>query len=96
MEISAADPEVQEMLNDILEHNLAKKKRKELSEESFKEWVYNTVRTIFANLGYILQSFEEFWRDVGTNIQEGWQMGREHARKEAEIRRKRRQIGRYR
>lgn len=48
MEISATDPEVQEMLNDILEHELAKKKREELSEESFKEWVYNALRIIFA------------------------------------------------
>ena len=91
MEISATDPEVREMLNDILEHDLAKRKREELSENSFKEWVYNALRSIFANLGYKLQSFEEFWKDVGISIQEGWQDGREYARKEAELRRKMRQ-----
>lgn len=91
MEISATDPEVQEMLNDILEHDLAKKKREELSEISFKEWVYNALRSVFASLGYKLQSFEEFWKDVGISIQEGWQDGREHARKEAELKRKKRQ-----
>lgn len=90
MEIRATDPEVQEMLNDILEHDLARKKREELSEESFREWVYNALRTIFANLGYTLQSFEEFWKDVGMSIREGWQDGREYARKEAELKRKKR------
>lgn len=91
MEISAADPEVQDMLNDLLEHELAKKKRNELSDESFKEWVYNAVRTLLANLGYTLQSFEEFWIDIGISIKEGWQDGRNQARKEAELRRKKRQ-----
>lgn len=91
MEISATDPEVQEMLNDILEHELAKKKREELSENSFKEWVYNALRSIFASLGYKLQSFEEFWKDVRISIQEGWQDGRKYARKEAELKRKKRQ-----
>lgn len=88
MEISATDPEVREMINDILEHDLAKKKREELSENSFKEWVYNTIQSIFANLGYTLQSFEEFWKDVGISIQEGWKDGREYARREAELKRK--------
>ncbi len=91
MEISATDPEVQEMLKDILEHENAKKKREELSDESFKEWIYDALRIIFANFGYKLQSFEEFWKDVTISIHEGWRDGREHARKEAELRRKIRQ-----
>ena len=91
MEISVADPEVQEMLNDILEHDLAKKKCEELSENSFKEWVYDVLRTVFASLGYKLQSFEECWKDAGLSIREGWQDGRAYARKEAELRRKQRQ-----
>lgn len=91
MEISAEDPEVQEMLNDILAHDLAKRKREELSDESFKEWVYNAIRTLFAKLGYTLHSFEDFWKEIGTGIKEGWQDGRNQARKEAELRRKKRQ-----
>lgn len=91
MEISAEDPEVQEMLNDILEHDLAKRKREELSDDSFKEWVYNAIRTLVAKLGYTLQNFEEFWKEIGTGIKEGWQDGRNQARKEAELRRKKRQ-----
>lgn len=91
MEISAENPEVQEMLNDILEHDLAKRKREELSDDSFKEWVYNAIRTLVAKLGYTLQNFEEFWKDIGTGIKEGWQDGRNQARKEAELRRKKRQ-----
>lgn len=88
MEISAENPEVREMLNDILEHELAKKKREELSDESFKEWVYNALRTLVAKLGYTLQNFEEFWKDIGTSIKEGWLDGRDQARKEAELKRK--------
>ena len=83
MEISAENPEVQEMLNDILEHDLAKRKREELSDDSFKEWVYNAIRTLVAKLGYTLQNFEEFWKDIGTGIKEGWLDGRNLARKEA-------------
>ncbi len=89
--ISATRDEVRDALNDLLEHDMAIQKRRELSEQSFKEWAYCTIRTIFAELGYRLQSFEEFWQDIGICISKGWQEGREQARKEAKLRREMRE-----
>ncbi len=89
--ISATRDEVRDALNDLLEHDMAKQRRQELSEQSFREWVYSTLRALFANLGYQLQSFEEFWQDIGINISEGWKEGRKQARREAELRRKMRE-----
>jgi hypothetical protein len=86
--LAASSPEVQAMFQDILEHDMAKRKREELSEASFKEWVYDAVRIIFAKLGYQLQSFSEFWTDVGISISEGFRDGREQARREAALKRK--------
>lgn len=89
--ISATSEEVQDVINDILERDITVQRRRELSDESFKEWLYNTVRTIFAKLGYQLQSFEDFWVDIGINIVTGWNEGREQARKENELKRKMRE-----
>lgn len=94
MEISATiieNEELQEMINDLLEHDIAKRKREELSTESFKEWIYDVIKNIFAQLGYKLQSMEEFWKDIKLSVTEGWEDGREQARREAELRRKKRQ-----
>lgn len=89
--ISATSEEVRDVMNDILEHDIAMQRRRELSEESFKEWLYNTVRAIFAKLGYQLQNFEDFWVDIGISIKEGWSDGREQAKRENELKRKMRE-----
>ena len=89
--ISAASEEVQDVMNDILERDITMQRRHELSDESFKEWLYNTVRRIFAKLGYQLQNFEDFWVDIGISITTGWNEGREQARKENELKRKMRE-----
>lgn len=86
--VSPTKDELQKAINDILAQDIAKQKRQELSYQSFQEWLYSIVRVVFAKLGYELQSFEEFWRDIGINISQGWKDGREHARNEAEIKRK--------
>lgn len=86
--IAATSDEVRELMNDILEHDVARQRRQELSEESFKEWLYDTMRRIVAKLGYTLQKFEDFWEDLGINISNGWHEGREQARKEDELKRK--------
>lgn len=87
-DISASHEDVRAVMDDLLERDIAQQKRKELSDESFKEWVYNTLYLIFAKLGYRLQAFEDFWRDIGISISSGWRAGREQARAEAEVRRK--------
>lgn len=88
VEISASSDEVQAAMNDLLERDIARQRRKEMADASFREWIYDILRSVFAKLGYKLQSFEEFWQDVGINISAGWNEGREQARKEAELRRK--------
>lgn len=80
--------EYEEVLNDLLESDIAKNKREKLSESSFREWVYQILRSLFAKLGYTIASFEEFWVDVGLSITRGWKDGVEKAHREAEIKRK--------
>jgi len=87
-EISASSEEVRAAMENLLKNEVAQQKRYQLSEASFKEWVYNTLYRVFENMGYYLQSFEEFWRDIGISIKSGWKAGRSQARAEAEIRRK--------
>lgn len=89
--ISATSEEVQDVLNDILEHDITMQRRRELSDASFKEWLYDTVRTILAKLGYQVQNFEDFWVDLGISISTGWNEGREQARRENELKRKMRE-----
>lgn len=91
VDVSASSDEVRAALDDLLQRENAIEKRKILSEASFKEWIYNTLYHIFAQMGYRLQSFEEFWRDVGVSVSSGWADGRKQAKEEAEIRRKRRE-----
>ena len=96
MEISSyktiEDPEVQDMIQDIMEHDTARKKRQEMTESSFKEFLYNALRMMSAKLGYKLQNFAEFWKDVGISIVDGFRDGRTQARHEAELRRKKREM----
>jgi len=80
--------DMQSVLNDLLEMEQAKKNRAVMSEDSFKEWVYKILKVFFANLGYEIQTFIEFWKDVGISISSGFADGREQARHEAELRRR--------
>ena len=83
--------ELQDALDMLLEMDAAKERRQSLSEQSFKEWVYGILRTVFAKLGYTLVSFQEFWNDVTISIKSGWEEGVELARREAELNRKKRE-----
>ena len=83
--------ELQMVLDALLEREIAQRKREELSEQSFKEWVYNFLYDVFARMGYAIVSFEEFWTDVSLSIKSGWEEGVEIARKEAELKRKKRE-----
>ncbi|MBR5948976.1 MAG: hypothetical protein IKZ82_10105 [Clostridia bacterium] len=84
----ASDDEIKRVFDEMMATQAAKSKRIELSEKSFKEWLYSVLRTYFARIGYKLKSFEEFWRDIGISIKSGFREGQEAAKKEAEIRRK--------
>ena len=88
VDISASSDEVRAAMNDLLQREEAQERRRTMSEISFKEWLYRALYTIFAQLGYRLQAFEDFWCDIGISITSGWNEGREQARQEAEIRRK--------
>lgn len=84
----ASEDEIKRVMDEMMASQTAKKKRIELSETSFKEWLYSVLRTYFAKIGFALKSFEEFWRDIGISIKSGFSEGVAAAKKEAEIRRK--------
>ena len=91
VDISASSDEVRAAMDDLLQREIAQERRRTLSEASFKEWLYKTLYSVFAQLGYRLQAFEDFWRDIGDSISSGWNAGRKQAQEEAEIRRKKRE-----
>lgn len=89
MEILSGDsPEVNEWINDLLEQDFAKQKRKTLTESSFRQWVYSVIRMIASNLGYVIQDFKEFWCDISDNFMDGFNSGKKIAQRKAEQRRK--------
>ena len=88
---SASRDDLQAALDHILESEAAKNKREQLSEKSFREWIYSMLRIACAKMGYALQTIEEFWTDVKGSIRSGWRDGVEQAKKEAAIRRRMRE-----
>ena len=81
--ISASSEDVQSVYKDIMETRRAKQRRQELSEESFRVWLYGIISAIFDELGYQLESFEQFWIGIGRAVATGFSDGRARAREEA-------------
>ncbi len=79
-EISIESAEFKEMYLEISELALAKKKREELTKDSFRIWICQAIETFAAQLGYHIQNLYEFTLDMADSFLKGFKSGREKAR----------------
>ncbi len=78
--ITTSDPEFTDILRELSVQGDAIRKRRELSEDSFRLWLYSAINEIADRLGYVLQNAVEFVRDMADGFQKGIAEGRERAR----------------
>jgi hypothetical protein len=79
--ITTTDPEFADILAELTSQSDAVRKRQQLGEESFRVWLYKEIGEIAQRLGYIVQDFAEFIKDMGFGFREGYSNGREEARR---------------
>lgn len=79
-EITIADPEFDDILRELSLNRDAVVKRRELSEASFKVWLYEQIVQIGHSMGLIIQDIAEFFKDMGHGFMQGVRAGREEAR----------------
>lgn len=91
--ITTLDPEFAEILRELDAQGDAVRKRRELSEESYRLWLYSALKEIATGLGYVIQNMAEFFRDMGDGFRTGFAEGRERA-KQNSIRARNRREGR--
>lgn len=87
-EITIESTEFQEMYLEISEMALAKKKREEMTDDSFRKWICRAIEIFADKLGYHIQNLYEFTLDMADSFVRGFKSGRERARQNS-IRRNR-------
>ena len=85
--ITPAEPEMAEVLNELIARADAITEAQRLGEASFKQWLYVQINEIADALGYIIQGLSELIKDLGYSFYSGFNQGRERAKKNS-IRRK--------
>lgn len=78
--ITTQDPEFDEVLRELALNRQAVVKRRELSEASFREWLFQEVQEIGHRLGFTIQGLAEFMKDMSYGWKKGIAQGREDAR----------------
>lgn len=78
--ITPHDPEIAEVLNELMARADAIDEAKKLGETSFKEWLCLQIEEIAAILGYVIQGLSELIKDMGYSFHKGFQEGRNRAR----------------
>ena len=58
-EVTVESPEIQQLLDEVLNRSETIKKRNELSEESFRDWLCRTIEIIAEKMGYIISNLKE-------------------------------------
>ena len=79
-EITIDSDEFKEMYLEISEMALAKKKRKELTDDSFRRWICHAIEIFAEQIGYHIQNLYEFTLDMADSFKRGFKSGRERAR----------------
>lgn len=86
-EITINDPEFDDIFDAVL-YELALNKnaveeRRSVSEESFREWIYQRFVDIARKLGFIINNVSEFGKDMIYGLKKGYAAGREEARRKS-------------
>lgn len=81
--ITTADPEFDDILRELALNREAVLKRRDLSDASFREWLFEQVTDIGRRLGLIIQDVAEFAMDMAYGFKKGFEAGREEARRKS-------------
>lgn len=79
-EITIEDEDFKRVLEELVANRDAIKKAEELSQESFRIWLLDTIRQIAKSMGLVIAGLDEFVKDFGYAVKSGWQEGAEIAR----------------
>lgn len=80
-EITIEGEDFKRVLEELVANRDAIKKAEELSQESFRIWLLDTIRQIAKSMGLVIAGLDEFVRDFGYAVKSGWQEGAEIARR---------------
>ena len=81
--ITTADPEFEDVLRELALNRDAIANRRKMSEESYREWLYQQLVDIGRKLGLIIQGIAEFSKDMAYGLKKGFDAGREEARRKS-------------
>lgn len=79
--ITTADPEFEDVLRELALNRDAVANRREMSDSSFREWLYEQIVEIGRKLGLVVQDIAEFSKDMAYGFKKGFDAGREEARR---------------
>lgn len=79
--ITTASSEFLQIYEEISNLAEAKRKREELSDKSFRDWICPLIEKYANALGYYISNLNEFTLDVIYSFKKGFEAGREEARK---------------
>lgn len=78
--ITPQDPEIKEVLDELIARSDAIAEAKKLGQASFREWLCLQIKEIGDALGYIIQGLAVFVEDIGYSFHKGFKEGRERAK----------------
>lgn len=77
--ITIDSPEFKKMYEEVSELAEAKRKRQELSDTAFRDWICIAIEELARQLGYHIQNLVEFTLDMGYSFKKGFAEGRKEA-----------------
>ncbi len=87
-DITIESPEFKALYDEVAQRAEAIRKREELSDKSFRDWLCDAIEALADLLGYHIQNLYEFVLDMGDAFATGYKAGRQRARDNAYRRRK--------
>ncbi len=83
--ITTNDPEFDDVFDavlcEIVLNRNAIAERREIGEESFRQWIYQQIVSIASKLGFIIRDISEFGKDLVYGFKKGFAAGQEKARR---------------
>ena len=87
-DITIDSPEFKALYDEVRQRAETIRKREELSDKSFKDWLCDTIEVLAKELGYHIQNIYEFALDIGDAFNNGFEAGRLRAKQNAYRKRK--------
>lgn len=87
-DITIESPEFKALYDEVAQRAEAIRKREELSDNSFRDWICDAIRILAEQLGYHIQNLYEFTLDMADAFATGFEAGRRRAKENAYRKRK--------